>query len=498
MKPYLPLVCLPAIVSVLYCSVGQALSSVEVGRIAKAVTVTIESAKSPGSGVLIQKSGNQYKVLTAAHVVRDRTQTYKIVLPDGQSYQSTNIKPIKEADLAVVEFMSSASYPVAKMGDPNKSSEGSVVYVAGFPVATQTITAALYNFTEGKVTANASRPLAEGYSLVYSNNTLPGMSGGPVFDDRGELIAIHGRGDVQSSSQASEINQNVRIKTGFNLGITMSTVLQRAKALGLNFGGTPVAVASAPKADDFFLVGVEQFRQGRWVGAIDQMDRAIALRPNYVRAYVARGAARYMLNQIAQGLADMDRALELDGNYANAYVGRCFLLNEFKNQAQALGACDRAIELAPKSAIAYNVRGLVKSGLKDLSGAEQDLRQAIELDPQSYYAYGNLGVVYALRNNPQVALQYTRQALQLNPQSAGMRTQLGTLLVLTKEYQQAIGELNRAIGMNPQISSAYEFRALAYEGLGNVNGARIDRSTAQAVSSASPQGFIEDLSFLNQ
>jgi predicted Zn-dependent protease len=109
-----------------------------------------------------------------------------------------------------------------------------------------------------------------------------------------------------------------------------------------------------------------------------------------------------------------------------------------------------------------------------------------------------LGIVYALRNNPQVALQYTRQALQLNPQSAGMRTQLGTLLVLTKEYQQAIGELNRAIGMNPRISSAYEFRALAYEGLGNVNGARIDRSTAQAVSSASPQGFIEDLSFLNQ
>jgi S1-C subfamily serine protease len=68
-------------------------------------------------------------------VVRDRTQTYKIVLPDGQSYQSTSIKPIKEADLAVVEFTSSASYPVAKMRDPHKSSEGFIVYVAGFPVA---------------------------------------------------------------------------------------------------------------------------------------------------------------------------------------------------------------------------------------------------------------------------------------------------------------------------------------------------------------------------
>jgi hypothetical protein len=76
---------------------------------------------------------------------------------------------------------------------------------------------------------------------------------------------------------------------GFNLGITMSTVLQRAQALGLNFGVTPVAVASAPKADDFFLVGVEQFRPGKWAGAIEQMDRAIELAPKSAIAYSVRG-----------------------------------------------------------------------------------------------------------------------------------------------------------------------------------------------------------------
>ena len=80
---------------------------------------------------------------------------------------------------------------------------------AGFPLATTAITASIYNFTEGKVTANANRPLAGGYSLVYSNNTLPGMSGGPVFNDAGETIAIHGKGDVQQTNRASELSMTI-------------------------------------------------------------------------------------------------------------------------------------------------------------------------------------------------------------------------------------------------------------------------------------------------
>jgi Flp pilus assembly protein TadD len=179
-------------------------------------------------------------------------------------------------------------------------------------------------------------------------------------------------------------------------------------------------------------------------------------------------------------------------------VGQCFLLSEMRKPGDALGACNRAIELNPQLSIAYNTRGLARTRLKDLAGAEQDLRQAIELDPKSYYPYGNLGAVYALRGNTPLALQYTRQALQLHPSSAAMRVQLGGLLVQTKSYQLAIGELNRAIGINPRIAMAYEYRGLAYRGLGReaeaVRDIQFGRNTAQS----SPQGYIEDLSFLNQ
>ncbi len=479
---------------------AQAASSIEVAKIAKSVTVNIESSESPGSGVIIQKSNNTYTIITAAHVLRNPKSAFTIVTPDGNTHKLTNIKATPGTDLAIAKFQSTTSYPVAKMGDSAQSPEGATVYVAGFPMATQAISASIYNFTEGKVTANANRPLAEGYSLVYSNNTLPGMSGGPVFNDAGELIAIHGRGDTQESSQASEINQNVRIKTGFNLGITTATFFKLASNLGFNFSDQVVIAARStePKADDFFLQGVDLFRRGKWSGTIELMDKAIKKDRNYLRAYLARGAANFMQNRVAAAMDDANQALKIFPNYAVAHASRCFFLNEFGNHGQALGHCNRAIELAPKLAISYSIRGAVKLSLSDVSGAEGDLLRSIELDPKSYFAYSNLSAVYGKRQIPQVAIRYAREALSLNPNSAAVRVQYAAALVGEKQYNMAIAEVNRAISTNPRISNAYRVRSLAYAGLGNTAQAQRDGDFAKTTAFSSPQGAIEDLSFLSQ
>ena len=42
-----------------------------ISNIAKKITVRIEGAGDPGSGVIVKKDGNRYTVLTAWHVVKD-------------------------------------------------------------------------------------------------------------------------------------------------------------------------------------------------------------------------------------------------------------------------------------------------------------------------------------------------------------------------------------------------------------------------------------------
>jgi tetratricopeptide (TPR) repeat protein len=466
-----------------------ALSAVEVGKIAKTVTVSIDSANSFGSGVVIKKEGNTYTILTAAHVIRNRKQTYKITTPDGKNYPlvATNIKSASaDVDLAIVKFQSSIDYPIAKLGKVETVSE-----VAGFPMATAAIDKSIYNFTEGKVTANASRPLNGGYSLVYSNNTLPGMSGGPVFNEAGETIAVHGRGDVQESKTTSDINSNIQVKTGFNLGIPTNTFLQLATKLGVNLSG-------APQAADYFLIAVDRFNRGNLGGAIESMNSAIQLDPRYTRAYIARAAANYMNKRIGAALSDINLAISSDPNSAIAHTGKCFFTSEFGKVGEALGSCDRAIALNPKLAMAYNVRGLVRTKLNNYAAAIGDLQQAIALDPKLYYSYTNLAVAQVGQRNVLGALNSARMATQLNPLSSNARALLGQLLVINKDYRQALAELNRAIGLNPRNSNAYEARAAANLALGNTAQAQSDTQRAKQFELGSPDGFIEDISFLNQ
>jgi tetratricopeptide (TPR) repeat protein/V8-like Glu-specific endopeptidase len=484
---------------------ATALSAVEVGKIAKSVTVSIDSENSIGSGVTIAKQGNTYTVLTAAHVVRNPNQKFKLTTPDGKSYPLlvTNIKATNDADLAIVKFQSAVDYPIAKLGKVETASEGSIVYVAGFPLATTAISESIYNFTEGKVTANANRPLAGGYSLVYSNNTLPGMSGGPVFNQAGETIAIHGKGDVQESTQSSNINENIRIKTGFNLGIPIDTFMRLAGTLGVSLGGQAAIIAAqqTPKplqAVDWFLIGVDRFNRSNLGGSIAAMNEAIKLNPRYPKAYLARAAANFMFARIGAALADADLAIKSDPNSAIAHGGKCFFLSEFGKNAEALGVCDRAVKLDPKNALSYNARGLVALRLGNYSGAAADLQQAIALNPNIYYAYNNLAITRAAQGNNLEALALSRRSVQIAPQSAGARAFLGEMLVKNRQYQQALAELNRALGMNPRQHKVYKYRSIAHQALGNLAQAKLDAQLAKQFAIGQPDGFIDDISFLNQ
>jgi tetratricopeptide (TPR) repeat protein len=478
------------------------ISSVEAGKIAKAITISINpESNNAGSGVIIQKQGNSYTILTSGHVVRNSPNPSIIVTPDGKKHQLKSVKIAQDKDLAAVTFESSSNYSVIKLGDAANSSEGSIVYVSGFPVATKAIGKSVYNFTEGKVKANANQDIGDGYSLVYSNSTLPGMSGGPVLNNDGELIAIHGRGDSKEVFEQSEINPNVIVKTGFNSGITITTFLKLANSLGVKLGSdTPIVVTrlQTPKADDFFIRGIEAFRKSNWSVAIEMMEKATQADPKYLRAYLVSGAANFMENRISNAVNESDKAIAIDSNYALGHMSKCYFLGELKQFSRALDHCNRAIEISPNSSISYNVRGLVKGSLNDLNGAEGDLLQSIKLDPKSYYAYGNLSVLYSARNNLPVALQYAQQAVKVHPDSALARVQLAQVLVLSNNYQQAIIEADRSIRINPRISAAYNVRAIASLSTGNFGQAQQDAQTAQTLAQSSPQGAIEDLSFLSQ
>jgi S1-C subfamily serine protease len=214
--------------------VAAAPSPMEIDEIAHAITVLIDAGDfGSGSGVIIKKQGDVYSVVTTAHVLERPKLKYEIVTPDDRRYvlDYKTVKKLTEVDLAILQFTSTTNYRVARLGDSDSIQRNAKVYVAGFPGRTPTIQRPIYNFMAGKVIANAlrSQPISDsGYNLVYDNSTLPGMSGGPVLNDQGEVIGIHGRGEI-FNYETPNINPQVAfVYTGRSLGIPIKTFLQLA------------------------------------------------------------------------------------------------------------------------------------------------------------------------------------------------------------------------------------------------------------------------------
>lgn len=264
-------------------------SAPEIANIAKAITVKISEPNSQGSGVIIQHQGDVYTVLTAAHVLKTQNVPYTIATSDGKKYQIVNNSlhlATTNIDLAVVKFRARANYPTAKLGDCNLLTEGMNVYVAEYPAPTITTTDSVFVFRAGTVSANTNKVFAKGYSLVYSNDTLPGMSGGAVLNQVGELIAIHGRGDREVNSQGE-----FGAKTGFNLGIPIQRFAAIASNLGINLSQKVALIPknAVPKADDYYITAWQKVSDRDYRAALKDFDRCIQIQPNYVVAYNDRG-----------------------------------------------------------------------------------------------------------------------------------------------------------------------------------------------------------------
>jgi S1-C subfamily serine protease len=340
---------------------AQALTKVEVSKVAQSVTVMIQDPQSPqtaGSGIIIKREGETYMVLTAHHVVK-QSPDYQVMTPDKKMNPIVqgSIKPLPGVDLALVQFKSSASYSIAKMGDSAQNPSGSASFVAGFPGTTEVRSEPEYYFTSGEIATNGSRPNKEGYALAYSNPTLPGMSGGPVLNEQGELIGIHGRAENAAVPQNAKLRDDIYVlKTEFNYAIPINTFLSLAPQVNKNLAlRTPSpSISSAPKADDFFLQADEKLKRGDYKGAIADYDQAIRLNPKLAPAYNNRGWLRDELGDKQGAIADYDQAIRLDPKFAVAYGNRGFI-------RKALGDRQGAIADLQKAATLYKSQGNEKS-----------------------------------------------------------------------------------------------------------------------------------------
>ncbi len=497
MKNYLlPTAVLGTIALVSYVSPAAALSPVEIQRIARQTTVQITGCDF-GSGVIIRKDGNTYSVLTVAH--NFQKSGCEIVTADDAKHQTSKAKLFpNKVDLAVVTFTSSKNYPIAKLIDNSDRVEATeTIYVSGFPLSTA-INTSVFSIVKGDVVANPqNKQQGKGYSLIYSNNTLPGYSGGPVWNERGELIAIHGQGDIDTKLQTT-VNDNVRVKTGYNLGITINTFAKLATAAGVN-GYTPTKVATVkPKpVEDLLAAALLEESKGNYQGMLANADRAISLQErsanaidaNNARLYYVRGVAKFQLSDRQGALSDYNKSIAINPKFAQAQSNRAYVRAELGDTKGAMEDSNRAISLDPNLPEAYVNRSLAKFQLGDNRGVLEDATRAIALKPNFAQAYSNRCLAKSELGDDKGAISDCNRALSFNPKLAEAYLNRGLAKFKLGEYQVSIEDANRAIALKPSLVQAYSNIGAAKLALGDNKGSIEACNRALALNPNLAEGY---------
>ncbi|ELS01827.1 trypsin-like serine protease with C-terminal PDZ domain [Xenococcus sp. PCC 7305] len=184
----------------------------QVREIATEITVKISNQELLGSGILMQKKGNRYIVITNQHVLRAGEKPYQIETFDGKIHAATVIptRASSRYDIAVLEFVARQdNYRIATMGNSSELQVGEPVFAVGFPYQYQETDSSSatpkelkelsddsptgIKFTKGRVSVILDQALEEGYQIGYTNEVQKGMSGGALLTIQGLLVGVNGK-----------------------------------------------------------------------------------------------------------------------------------------------------------------------------------------------------------------------------------------------------------------------------------------------------------------
>ena len=140
-----------------------------------------------GSGIVADKKGNRYYILTNKHVIGE-AEDISVKISDGTVFTAEVAGIDERKDLALVSFESDKNIPVIKWGDSDKVKVGEWVMAVGNPYGyNSSVTAGIVSALGRKNSSggNISDFIQTDASINHGN------SGGALVNLKGELIGIN-------------------------------------------------------------------------------------------------------------------------------------------------------------------------------------------------------------------------------------------------------------------------------------------------------------------
>jgi tetratricopeptide (TPR) repeat protein len=389
-----------------------------------------------------------------------------------------------------------------------------------------------WDFTSGSVRLVSRQHLTNGGFASVVETDMPwnsGNSGGPVVNDRGELVAVvEGHiteEDVRLISLSIAVDEVRRFFHDCDRLVEPKTARDFLDRGDRRRGTGRYDLAIRDYAETLRLdPSSSKAKVGRGQAFLAKKDYQTAMEdfndvlrqdPESVTAYACRGICYLGLARYAEAIAELSQAIRREPDKALWYAKRASAYVHTRQYQPCLADLERAVQLDPKNVAYHGHRGEVYRILKRYAEAEADLLISVNAEPKNVewslqlgevylesknheaavnlYTvalrandkepryYNNRGVSYRELNRVDEAIADFAKAIELKPDYALAFRNAGEALHRARAYDKAVTVLSKAIELNPRDARPYSLRAACRAALGDHAGAESDRKTAAAL-----------------
>jgi len=248
-------------------------------------------------------------------------------------------------------------------------------------------------------------------------------------------------------------------------------------------------ITLAQTATDFYNRSLAELSYNNNSAAMENMNKAIALKADYADALSYRGYFNHLSKDYDKAITDYLAADKLKRNVNGYFIACPYAMKG--NNAEAFKWLEVSLSTTENKAVLaaiMNDKDLVglhndpkwkeiisknwytpyevlmnegndKTNTKDLAGALTAWNKAIALEPKNDKAYGQRAINYLYQEDYNKALSDLNEAIRLNPASSVYYGNRAYVYKTLKKNNEALADYNKAIQLDPQ-NMVYADRAM--------------------------------------
>jgi len=228
------------------------------------------------------------------------------------------------------------------------------------------------------------------------------------------------------------------------------------------------------EAQELYNQAVNLLASKQYQPALDKLNQAIGILPDYALAYLQRAKIKYDTKAVHGAEQDYRTAIKADPTLGEAFFGLGYLFFSLDSLQPATSNFDQAIAAGFETYFVFYYRGLAKLKVNDVPGAIMDFNKSLERKSDFALAYHDRASAKMAMNDLTGAIYDYSNAVNYDPGFVLAYNNMGSAKRKTGDYQGAINDYNTALKLQPDFYTAFNNRGSARFVMGDLEGAEAD------------------------